>query len=331
LLSRDPAPGTPVDEERLEDKLVGAPTMPTPKIDLESDRIFSMHENHGSNAPPLTATIFEKWQSDDATIREIIAGHKRDNPTRDAKSTKSETDPYVLTDGLLHVNVGPHTPIVILKTKSQQVIWMCHDHVLSNYPGWKETYRAVRQRYYWKGQKNYVRLYVGTCHVCACTKPLNSRPTDPMQPRTPKQPWEVISIDLMGPYPRSSKGKSYILVATDCFSRWTEAYPLGTATSKTIIETLKHEFFSRFGYPRVCLSDNGPQSVSNEMSDALDRWGAQGWTTPVYHPRANPVERHNQDIKKGLSAQLVEGKHKSWDTKLPTVKPGRRPPFRGMA
>lgn len=123
----------------------------------------------------------------------------------------------------------------------------------------------------------------------------------------------------MGPYPRSGKGKSYILVATDCFSRWTEAYPLGTATSKTIIETLEREFFSRFGYPRVCLSDNGPQFVSNEMQNALERWGTEGWTTPIYHPRANPVERRNQDLKKGLRAQLVDGNHKSWDTKLPSI------------
>jgi hypothetical protein len=73
----------------------------------------------------------------------------------------------------------------------------------------------------------------------------------------------------MGPYPRTSKGKSYNLVATDCFSRWTEVYPLGTATTKNITETLKREFFSRFGYPRVCLSNNGPQFESNDMLNAF--------------------------------------------------------------
>jgi hypothetical protein len=140
-----------------------------------------------------------------------------------------------------------------------------------------------------------------------------------MRARTPKQPWEVISIDLMGPYPRTHRGKAYILVATDCFSRWTEAYPLGTATTKTITETLEREFFSRFGYPRVCLSDNGPQFVSTEMKSTLDSWGTEGWTTPVYHPRVNPVERRNQELKKGLRAQLVNGKHSSWDTKLAPI------------
>jgi hypothetical protein len=78
-----------------------------------------------------------------------------------------------------------------------------------------------------------------------------------------------------------SKGKSYILVATDCFSKWTEAYPLGTATTKNITKTLEREFFSCFGYPHVCLSDNGPQFVSNDMLNAIERWEAEGWTTPT--------------------------------------------------
>jgi hypothetical protein len=34
---------------------------------------------------------------------------------------------------------------------------------------------------------------------------------------------------------------------------------------------------------------------------------------------ANPVERRNQKLKKGLCAQLVNGKHSSWDTKLAPI------------
>jgi len=153
LLSRDPALGTPVDEDRLEEKLVGAPTTVTTNVDLETNRIFSINYNHESDDTPLTATTLGKWQSEDTTIREVIAGHRWECPTRNTRSAQPKTDKYVLSDGILRVNVGSHTPVVIPKTKIQHVIWRCHDHVLSNHPGWKETYRAVRQRYYWKGQK----------------------------------------------------------------------------------------------------------------------------------------------------------------------------------
>ncbi|KAL4092231.1 hypothetical protein QTP88_026765 [Uroleucon formosanum] len=34
------------------------------------------------------------------------------------------------------------------------------------------------------------------------------------------------------------------------------------------------------------------------MLNVLESWGPQGWTTPICNPRANPVERRNQDLKK---------------------------------
>lgn len=92
-------------------------------------------------------------------------------------------------------------------------------------------------------------------------------------------------------------------IVTDCFSRWSEAYPLDTAITKTITETLEREFFSCFGYPRVCLSDNSLQFILKKTM--LDCWETEGWTTSVYHPRVNPVERRNQKLKKGLRAQLA--------------------------
>jgi hypothetical protein len=318
LLSRDPTPGESVNEDALEEKLVGAPMTPYTTGRPKTDNLFSTFAHHDNDTPP-SVTTFATWQSEDPLTNAVIQNITSDTPARNTRSSNTRTDSYVFSNGLLRVNVGDNQLVVIPKSKAQHIIWRYHDSVFANHPGWKETYRAVRQRFYWKGQKNDVRQYVGACHVCACTKPLNARSDDPISTRTPRQPWEVISIDLMGPYPRTSRGKSYILVATDCFSRWTEAYPLGTATTKTITETLEREFFSRFGYPRVCLSDNGPQFVSNEMVNVLDKWGAIGWTTPVYHPRANPVERRNQELKKGLRARLVDGKHSSWDTKLAPI------------
>lgn len=39
----------------------------------------------------------------------------------------------------------------------------------------------------------------------------------------------------------------------------------------------------------------------------------------MYHPRANPVERRNQGIKKGLRALLAGGHHNTWDVKIPPI------------
>jgi len=258
LLSRHPAPGPPVDEDRLEERLVGAPTTPPTPDRSPADNLFATTDTGATTSGPhITTTMLATWQADDPVTRDIIDNVLTDNPARNTGNAAEKNNVYMFTDGLLRIKLRDNTPVIIPKHKVQNVIWTYHDHVLANHPGWKETYRAVRQRFFWKGLKNDIRLYVKSCHICACTKPLNARADDPTTARIPRHPWEVISIDLMGPYPRTSRGKQYLLVATDLFSRWTEAYPLGTATTKTITETLEREFFSRFGYPRVCLSDNG--------------------------------------------------------------------------
>lgn len=68
----------------------------------------------------------------------------------------------------------------------------------------------------------------------------------------------------MGPYPRSGRGKRFILVITDLFSRWVEAFPLGSSEAPIITKILEQEVFTRWGYTRAILSDNGPQFTSRK-------------------------------------------------------------------
>jgi len=85
------------------------------------------------------------------------------------------------------------------------------------------------------------------------------------------------------------------------------------------VDTFERELFLRFGYPRALLSENGPQFVSKAMGDALRRWKVEGWTTPIYHSRANPVERRNQEMIKGFRTLLLDKPHHLWDVYLPHV------------
>ncbi|XP_033226035.1 uncharacterized protein K02A2.6-like [Belonocnema kinseyi] len=128
----------------------------------------------------------------------------------------------------------------------------------------------------------------------------------------------------MGPYPRTKQGHCYILVATDLFTRWVEAVPLRTSEAPKIIRILEEEAFSRFGYPRWVLSDNGPQFTGHAWAEASRRWGCELWITPVYHPRANPTERRNQEVKKGLRLRLHQGNQRTWDRHLPDLLFGLR-------
>ena len=55
-----------------------------------------------------------------------------------------------------------------------------------------------------------------------------------------------------------AKGQvKFTVVAVDYFTKWVEAEPLATITEKKIENFVVKNILSRFGIPRVLVSDNG--------------------------------------------------------------------------
>ena len=49
------------------------------------------------------------------------------------------------------------------------------------------------------------------------------------------EPIERVALDILGLLPVSTKGNKYILVMTDCFTKWTEAIAIPDQEAYTII------------------------------------------------------------------------------------------------
>ena len=75
----------------------------------------------------------------------------------------------------------------------------------------------------------------------------------------------------------------------------------------------------RWGYPRVILSDNAPQFRGITWRERCKSWGTLLYTTPAYHPQANPTERRNQELKKDLRLKIAGGRQRNWDLHLPEI------------
>ena len=220
------------------------------------------------------------------------------------------------TDGIWRLQIP-----AVLRAK---VIWEYHDAPLSGHPGAEETIRSIQRFFSWPGMNREIRRYVLGCHLCICCKPIRGQATRSLRPRPARSAWETIAIDLMGPYPLTTQGNRFILVVTDLFTRWVEAFPLRASDAPRLTKILEEEVFSRYGYPKRVLSDNGPQFTGNIWAAAAQRWDCQLWTTPVYHPQANPTERRNQELKKGLRLRLYQGNQRTWDRYLSELLFGLR-------
>ncbi|KAJ8960106.1 hypothetical protein NQ314_006104 [Rhamnusium bicolor] len=161
-----------------------------------------------------------------------------------------------------------------------------------------------------------IRTHVRHCLICTSTKRGGAlQPHAPLHPRPPTRPWQVVSFDAMGPYPTSRERNRYLLVCTDTFSKWVEiqASPAAGVNSKLRFLT---NTFSRWGYPERIITGNATQFRSLRRQRYLRRHNITGYTTPIYHQRANPVERRNQEIKKALRIQNQDQPIDRWDEKL---------------
>ena len=77
-----------------------------------------------------------------------------------------------------------------------------------------------------------------------------------------------LGIDLIGQiFPPSSKGHKFILVATDYFTKWVEAIPLKTVTSKNMIDFVREHIVYRFGIPQTITTDQGTMFTLEEFND----------------------------------------------------------------
>ncbi|XP_028216552.1 uncharacterized protein LOC114398566 [Glycine soja] len=71
-------------------------------------------------------------------------------------------------------------------------------------------------------------------------------------------------IDFVGPLPPSF-GNEYILVVVDYVSKWVEVVATPKNNAKTIVKFLKKNIFSRFGVPRVLISDEGSHFCNSQL------------------------------------------------------------------
>jgi hypothetical protein len=57
--------------------------------------------------------------------------------------------------------------------------------------------------------------------------------------------------------------KNYILVCTDCVTKWVEAKALYSANEQSVVDFLFEEIFTRFRVPQEIVIDQGTQFTSN--------------------------------------------------------------------
>lgn len=241
----------------------------------------------------------------------------------DVKKNPDKNPDYRLQDDVLFRHIGQNTDItktnwriVAPKAQRKKILLDCHDK--SAHLGYTKTYARVCDKFWWPKMFKDVKNYVRNCQDCNETKAPNYYMVAPMgKPRIPTVPFEMISMDFKGPFPRSTAGYSYLLVITDQLSKFVTLHRIRKADAKTTVRIVEDHFLL-FGTPRVIIHDNGTVFLSKMFVNLLNHYIVKQQRTPLYHPQSNPTERVNRVIGTAISA-YVKDNHKKWDEKLPEI------------
>jgi len=94
-----------------------------------------------------------------------------------------------------------------------------HDPADVGHPGQHRMQELIKRTYWWPGLKEDVKKYVQGCIKCQQNKVQHQKRAGELHPlEISEGPWQDISIDMIGPLPRSNEMDA-ILVIVDCFTK----------------------------------------------------------------------------------------------------------------
>ena len=115
---------------------------------------------------------------------------------------------------------------------------------------------------------------------------------------TPKTLWEEISIDIIGPLPRS-EDKDAILVVVDRFSKMIRLMATTTSISSSKVARIYwDDIWKIHSIPKKIISDRGLQFASTFIGELCKALEIKRAMSTAYHLQTDgQIERINQEVK----------------------------------
>ena len=129
-----------------------------------------------------------------------------------------------------------------------------------------------------------VKEHIDKC--CPCLTFKAKHPKAPLENIVATHPLELVHLDYL--YLKPGKGlEKNVLVVTDHFTQYAQAYVTWTETAQTTAKTPCNEFIVHYGLPEKILSDQGRNFESQLVAGLCKLMETQKlWTSP-YHPQNN--------------------------------------------
>ena len=142
---------------------------------------------------------------------------------------------------------------MVLPTAQREVALRgCHDEV--GHLGLEDMLDLICDRYFWPYMAAQAKEHIGKC--CPCLAFKARQPKVPLKNIMATHPLELVHLDYLCLDP--GKGlEENVLVITDHFTRYAQAYVTRTQTAQMTAKTLWDKFIVHYWLPKKILTDQG--------------------------------------------------------------------------
>jgi hypothetical protein len=177
------------------------------------------------------------------------------------------------------------------------------------HPGYPKTISLVKSQYYCPGMKREIVEYIAKCLECQRVRAKHRHPAGLLQPLPiPEWKWEVVTMDFITKFPRTSKQHDAIMVVVDKLTKATHFIPMKVTHKETNVDDIYMREITRLhGISNTIVSDNDPKFTSKFWKGLFKGFRINLNFNTTYHPKFDEkIERVNQAIKDMLRMYVMD-------------------------
>lgn len=205
----------------------------------------------------------------------------------------------------------------------QEALREGHNGNLAGHGGTFRTLERIRELFFWPGMEEDVSRHIRECVICGEARNPTKTATTPLTPFPQTcRPNERVHMDLCGPLKVSGRGRKYILVVTDAFTRIVSLHAIPDKTAATTAKAFVEGWCFIYGVPKLLVTDQGQEFKAKLAKEVYDALGIEHRTTTPYHPQCNgSVERFNRTMMTYLRKAVNQAEEDTvdWEAYLPQL------------
>lgn len=279
------------------------------------------------NEIPMTTILFNQlrtvdisaMQATDPTLVKIV--DRLANTQKRSKREQKRLKNYHLKDGILYRQTSLDVePLLAVPRDLRSILFNeLHDNPTAGHLGFKKTFARFQKGFWWPKMATDIMAYCLSCPDCQSRKSPTLVQAGLHQPVKTYNIFERISLDLLGPFPKSNSGNVYVVACTEYATRFIFTKAIPNKTTEVTANFLFHDVIMRIGVVKVILSDRGNEFMSCVFTNLVKQLGSVKHTTCAYTPRCNGlIERANKTFATMIS-MYTSADHLDWDENLAQV------------